>query len=269
MPIYRLTAGLASDHLAPTRVVIATLVGLAVEQGYIDGVDQSVLDFFSDREIDRLSAEKEAITVEHLLTMTSGLDCEKFEDRISQSDDWVQIILDLPMEDEPGTVFGECNANTHLLSAILQQVTGVNAFAYAQTALFEPLGIEVATWRSDPLGVSLGWQGLEMDPSETAKIGLLYLRDGVWENQRLLSKDWVRSSLPAMTHSGYGGLGYQWQEGLVGIYAAGDGRGQWIVLEPEKDVIFVFTAGQREQDALSMRILLDAFLIESMHPSPL
>jgi alpha-glucosidase (family GH31 glycosyl hydrolase)/CubicO group peptidase (beta-lactamase class C family) len=267
-PIYRVTRGRSSDQLSATRSVIATLVGIAINQGYLEGVDQSILDFFTDREFDNLDADKEAITIKDLLTMRSGLTCSEPETstQMKESADWVQFMLDLPMRNAPGEEFVECNGVSHLLSAILQEATGKTAFAYAQETLFEPMGITEINWASDPNGVSLGWQGLQMSPRDTAKIGVLYLNGGNWDGVQLVPSDWVESSITEHVPTEDGGFGYQWWVDPAGTYVSREEQGQWMVLIPDLDLIVVYTSGQRQREPLILQVLLRSFIVEAASP---
>ncbi len=127
-----------------TKSVISMLVGRAITRGEIQSTDQTLVSFFPGRVFPNLTNEKASITLSHLLSMSSGLDCEEFRTtgpRMEQTKNWVQFMLDLPMIAAPGTRFGYCNGNAHLLSAILEKRTGLNARLYANRELFTPLGI--------------------------------------------------------------------------------------------------------------------------------
>jgi hypothetical protein len=131
-----------------TKSVMSALIGIAIDKGYIKGVNQPVLDFFKKRDAKNLDANKKAMTLEHLLTMTTGLECRdayldnyKGLGEMRMSLDWVQFVIDLPMADPPGTRFEYCNGASFLLSAILQEQTGMNALKFAHKHLFGPLGI--------------------------------------------------------------------------------------------------------------------------------
>ncbi|MGD9030380.1 MAG: serine hydrolase domain-containing protein, partial [Anaerolineae bacterium] len=111
-----------------TKSIVSTLIGIAIDQGYLEGVGQRLVDIFPDRSVAYLDADKQAITLEHLLFMASGLECRdsylyrwRGLREMSQSEDWVQFMLDLPMAEPPGTRFEYCNGGSFLLSAIIQQ----------------------------------------------------------------------------------------------------------------------------------------------------
>lgn len=117
-----------------TKSVVGALVGKAVSRGALKGVDETLLDYFPNRMVANLGQAKEAIQIRHLLSMSSGLDCQEFSaagPKMEQSSGWVQFMLDLPVVSQPGTKFGYCNGNVHLLSAILEKTTGQSAREYA------------------------------------------------------------------------------------------------------------------------------------------
>ena len=146
----------SSKHIihSATKSIISALIGIAIEQGSIESVNQPVLSFFPGRTADNLDANKETMTLEHLLMMASGLECRdsylyrwRGIGQMRQTDDWVQFMLDLPMAEPPGTRFEYCNGASFLLSAIIQETTGMSASAFAEaTSLWPPghLGCGVA-----------------------------------------------------------------------------------------------------------------------------
>jgi CubicO group peptidase (beta-lactamase class C family) len=173
-----------------TKAVIGTLAAMAIKDGLLDTPEHKVIDFFSDRTIANLDDRKKAMTVQHLMDMTSGLEWrEPFGGRLvsffemERSPDWIKYILDQPMSNAPGAMFNYDSGNPHLLSAILTKLTGLSAEDYAKARLFGPLGISEWKWRRDPQGISTGGNGLALKPRDMAKIGYLYLRNGQWEDK--------------------------------------------------------------------------------------
>ncbi len=170
------------------------LVGIAIHKGYIEDVDQKVADFFPDHSDLQNDPLKQAMTVEHLLTMTSGLDwpesaasyssSQNIMNQMMHSRDWVQFVLDRPMVAAPGVTFNYSSGVSHLLAAIVQEATGTSALTFARTHLFEPLGISRVYWPSDPRGIIFGAGGLRLTPRDLGKFGQLYLQGGVWGGQR-------------------------------------------------------------------------------------
>ena len=168
-------------HLASaTKSITSALIGIAIQQGYINNVDQTVLSFFPERSAANLDANKKKMTLEHLLTMSSGLDCrDNIDDwsrlfQMMETDDWVQYMLDLPMAEPPGTRFEYCNGASFMLSAIIQETTGMNTLDFAKDHLFSPLGIDDVVWLSNLQGITIGRTRLIMKPHDMAKIGYLF-----------------------------------------------------------------------------------------------
>lgn len=232
-----------------TKSILSGLVGIAYDQGLVS-LDEKITDIFSNRNIRELEERKKKITVEHLLMMREGLDQADHitYGELLTSDDPVQFILDLPMREEPGLTLNYNSSNSHLLSAIIQEKSGMTTTDFAQRYLFEPLGIQ-NYYFADLQGVALGSNGLMMTPRDVAKIGELYLNDGEWEGKQILSKDWIKASTTTnfddkLLRSFYG---YHWYidefQGQPVYYAAGS-FGQYLFIVPELDIVAVFTAGK-------------------------
>jgi CubicO group peptidase (beta-lactamase class C family) len=258
-----------------TKSVSSALIGIAIDKGYIKGVNQSVLDFFPKRVAENLDANKKAMTLEHLLTMTTGLECRDSYLyhwngiwQMRSSEDWVQFVIDLPMAEAPGTRFEYCNGASFLLSAILQKQTGMNAMTFAHKHLFGPLGISDVTWPSNSQGITIGYSELHLRPQDMAKIGYLYLNDGVWDGKRIISSKWIKTStrkhIAATLLPGYG---YQWWIVSPDIYTAVGHQGQFIMIAPEKNLLAVFTSSLGPQDFYSPLGLLAAYIIPAAKSS--
>jgi CubicO group peptidase (beta-lactamase class C family) len=255
-----------------TKSVVSILIGIAINQGHIEGVEQPVQDFFPDREIENIDANKEAMTLEHLLTMSTGLECRdsylyrwQGMHEMMSSPDWAGYVLDLPMVDAPGNQFEYCNGASHLLSAIISETTGLNALEYAEENLFGPLGITDVDWPADPQGVTVGFSELRMHPQDMAKIGYLYLNEGEWDGEQVVSSEWVAASsqehISATLADGYG---YQWWVEDSGIYLALGYRGQFIYVMPGMDLVVVFTSTLPDYDFYVPRALLDDYVIPAV-----
>ncbi len=261
-----------------TKSVVSTLIGIALFRGHIDSVDQPVLDFFPSRTVQNLDAGKEKMTLEHLLTMTTGLECRDSYlyrwsglNQMIMSGDWVQYVLDLPMSEEPGTRFEYCNGASFLLSAILTETTGMSALEFAERNLFLPLAITDVSWPANPQGINLGWGELRMRPHDMAKIGYLYLKGGRWESARLLPAAWVEASTRKHTSATLqDGYGYQWWVDDSGMYMALGYAGQFIFVVPEKEMVVVFTSDLEESLFYAPQELLNDFILPAaVSPDPL
>jgi CubicO group peptidase (beta-lactamase class C family) len=247
------------DQASVTKSVMTTLIGIAADQGKLN-LDAPMLSFFPDREIANRDARKERITVRHLASMSSGLECyhhpnEPTNQAMHASPDWVQFTLDLPMLAEPGTTFAYCSPGLHLLSAILQQATGMTTLEFARANLFEPLGIRDVQWPPDPQGITNGHGELYLRPRDAAKLGFLWLHGGEWDGKQIVSHEWVEASsrLQIDTGSNYGtdygyGMWIARQDEEPGYFSA-DGRGgQRVVVIPSMNLIVVTTGGGFEFD---------------------
>ena len=250
-------AGLKHRINSATKAVVSTLVAMAMRDGRLDSTDRRVMEFFADRTIANLDDAKKAITIRHLLDMTSGLEWSEGLDGfrsfldMERSPDWQQFVLDRPMSEAPGTRFYYDSGNSHLLSAILTKITGKSALDYAREELFGPLGIEDVMWRGDPQGISGGGAGLYMHPRDMAKIGYLYLRGGVWEGKQILPASWIEGVRKAdvdMRETWAQNLRYGSQfwvmPGRDAYMAVGYDR-QLIVVIPKLDIVAVTTGSAR------------------------
>jgi CubicO group peptidase (beta-lactamase class C family) len=234
-----------------TKAVISTLIAIASKDGLLDSPSHRVLDFFDRRTIANVDDRKEAITVQSLLDMTSGLEwTEPLDGRpdsmfeMERSPDWVKFILDRPMSSAPGNAFNYNSGNPQLLSAIIAKLTGMSALDYAKAKLFGPLGINDVFWRHDPQGISVGGYGLYLQPRDIAKIGYLYVRNGVWEGEQLLPLTWI-DKVSHTTISVPGSvLRYSnlfWAFPKKQVYMAVGYHSQVIMVFPDLDVVAVTT----------------------------
>jgi CubicO group peptidase (beta-lactamase class C family) len=259
-----------------TKSVTSALIGIAIQQGYIAGVDQRMLDYFQERTVANLDDGKQSITLDHLLTMSGGFDwpggiLEPILGEWIGSDDWVQFVLDRPLSDPPGTRFVYNTGGSHLLSAILQTTTGMTALEFAQQNLFEPLGISTDRWTVDPQGINFGGAWLWLTPPDMAKFGYLYLNGGQWDGQQVVPADWVATSTREHIRAGdqwlSDGYGYQWWIDKAGYYMALGYGGQYIIVVPDQDLVVVFTSGLPVQDFFAPKALLDTFILPAVQSS--
>jgi CubicO group peptidase (beta-lactamase class C family) len=241
------TAETPHEVYSVTKSVMATLVGVAIDNGSIDGIDRPVIDFFGGYSPEHPDARKDAMTLEDLLTMRTGLDWQEQDSTFRamyQSDDWVRFMLDLPMEQQPGQEFRYCSGCSHLLSAIVQRRSGTTTRDFAQQALFDPLGIKRVTWEQDRQGVPIGGWGLQLTPRDMAKLGYLYLQGGMWDGRQIVPAAWVKAAVQRHTATDSElGYGYQWWTyPTLGAYAALGRDGQTVFVVPDLQLIVVTTA---------------------------
>lgn len=228
------------------KPTVSMLMGIAIDRGYIAGVHERVLDFFPDRVIANRTPWKEAITIEHLLTQTSGLGgllpYEDENDAMEASEDWLQFCLDLPVTTEPGTVWRYANTNCYLLSAILTQATGMSALEFANRYLMGPLGVTRWIWETSPQGINDGSGGQVLSPQAWARLGQLMLQEGAWRRQQLIPRWWVEVSTSLrVAEVDYCYLWSRYPD--LDVYWAGGSQGQRMVVSEANDIVAVFTGG--------------------------
>jgi len=262
------------DVASVTKSITSVLIGIAIDRGKIPSMHQPALSLFPNKQIANRDTRKERLTIEHLLTMSSGVDCqyepsEPTLRQMRQSNDWVQFMLDLPMTTEAGEKFVYCSGGMHLLSGIISQTTGISALDFARQTLFAPLGIRDVIWPSDAQGRSHGWGDLHLHPYDMAKIGYLWLNHGMWDGKHIISADWVAASTRVHASTGMSNdYGYGWwvkSRGEPFVYEAVGRGGQRISVVPSKNLIVVMTGGGFEPGDFS------GFLLESIksdHPLP-
>ncbi|MBN2392037.1 MAG: serine hydrolase [Anaerolineae bacterium] len=254
-----------------TKSFISTLVGIVIADGSLQGdpggVDTSVLTCFPTHDFANPDTRKSAMTIEHLLTMTSGLDWPEGDPIYRQlwtSRDWVQFVLDRPMVAEPGSQFNYNSGCSHVLSAIIAERSGDLTQDFAQERLFAPLGIKNFNWDRDAKGLAIGGWGLQITPRDMARFGYLYLNEGMWDGQQIVPAAWVRASTtPHIETGGTFDYGYQWWTyPKWDAYAAKGRYGQLIFVIPEHELVVVFTA-EMDSDA-PLVALIEDFIVPAV-----
>jgi len=264
-----------------TKSVSSMLIGIALDKGYIESVDQPVLDFFPDTTFDNVDDLKESMTLEHVLTMTTGLDwdetapygsAENSLTEVIRSLDWAKTVLDMPMIEEPGTQFVYCTGCSHVLSAIISETTDMSAEEFADEYLFGPLGIENLFWPSDPKGVSYGGFGLRLTAHDLAKLGYLYLNKGEWDGEQIVSAEWVETSTQNQLETlpeNSAGYGYQWWILPNDAYMAAGLFGQHIFVIPHLNMVVVFTSDIRDNEVSPVDLVLNYIIPAAESDTPL
>lgn len=262
-----------------TKSVVSSLIGIAIDQGFIDNTSQLLVDFFPEKTIANHSTWKDQITLEDVLRMRSGFQWDEdnytsYNDFFAMraSSDWAQYVLDRPMAYEPGSHFYYNSGNAHLLATIINVTTGMTPLVFANQYLFEPLRIERRAWLVDPLGIHFGGSNLALTPRGMAKFGLLFLNNGTWDGQEIVSADWVnKSSQGPPTGYPQTSYGYQWWiNDDDGWFSARGYNGQFIYVIPEHEIVVVFTSdnvdGPYEYDWLVNDGILGA--VTNIYPGP-
>lgn len=236
-----------------SKSVISALVGIAIDQGHIEGVAESIGQYFDSNLFTGSSAAKAAITIEDLLTMRAGLETTSNRNygEWVLSSNWIDFALRQPMTAAPGTRMQYSTGNTHLLSAILTQATGSSTLEFARSNLSQPLGFHLAPWPRDPQGLYFGGNDMELTPRQMLAFGELYRNRGRVEGRQVLPAEWIRDSLRPRAKSPRGDgryYGYGWwirdMAGFMSPYAWGYG-GQFIVIVPELELVVVTTSSSQ------------------------
>ncbi len=257
-----------------TKSVTSALVGIAIHRGEIESTEVAALSYLADRQFPDPDGVKATITLEDALTMRPGFEWDEFTlpytdvgndaAQLESSDDWVQFVLDKPMATAPGETFVYNSGNSVLLSAILKAATGLHANEYAEAHLFGPLGIKDYFWKTIPDGLTDTEGGLYLKTEDLAKIGYLYLQDGIWEGDRLLPEGWVeRSARPWVSFAtpdnpdSKRGYGFQWWimndgTGDAPMQYGGSGYGgQSLIIVPELDLVGVVNSWNIYEESYS------------------
>lgn len=265
-----------------SKSIISALVGIAIDRGLIQSVRDPVAAYFPDyfpvRSPERRASDadrsKQAITIEDLLTMQSGLETTSNRNYGAwvHSPNWVRWALSRPMVSEPGTTMQYSTGNTHVLSAILTKATGTSTWAFAQQTLGKPLGFALPAWPRDPQGIYFGGNDMLMTPRQMLAFGEMYLNGGRVNGRQVVPEKWVEASRVRRAQSlresdRYYGYGW-WVRELAGhetYYAWGFG-GQFIFIVPSLDLVVVTTsASTASEDRRSHRLtvydLVENFII--------
>jgi CubicO group peptidase (beta-lactamase class C family) len=252
-----------------SKSVLSALVGIAIAERHLTGVDQPIAPFFERQLGADADPRKRRIEVGHLLSMQSGLERTSGAHYGAwvMSRDWVRYAIRRPMIAEPGGPRIYSTGNSHLLSAVLTDATGQSTWAYARSRLAEPLGIALPRWPADPQGIFFGGNEMRLSPRGLVRFGELYRNAGRYDGRQIVPESWVRESLVprAQAWRRDEGYGYGWFLGRVRghamFYAQGYG-GQFLFVVPGLELTVVMTAdpdSPRERDhlAASRRLFAD------------
>jgi CubicO group peptidase (beta-lactamase class C family) len=239
-----------------TKSVAATVLGIALGRGERTTLDRPFLDFFKDRDLARADPRLRRATVHDLLTMRSGIEWHESDRpldetnttwQLEMSRDWIAFTLAQPMDADPGTTWVYNSGGSQLMSGIVRSATGRFIDEYAGEVLFRPLGIRDFHWKKTPTEHPDTEGGLYLTAPDLAKIGYLYLRDGMWEGRRVLPDGWVRDATTRHARAVAPGwdYGFQWwltSRGGVDIWAGRGFGGQHLIIIPSRDIVGVVLA---------------------------
>lgn len=248
----------ANPTASVTKSVTSALVGIALGDGRLTSLDQTLLEFFPEIGGPSLDPRKGRITLRETLQMRSGYPWEEragYLDRLFSSASWIPLLAEFPLAADPGTQFGYSNLTAHMMGIVVARAANASLYEYGRRRLFGPLGIDVPSWPRDAQGYYFGSGDIALTPRSMAKFGQLYLDDGIWAGARVLPSGWVADSFRASSFDVYGveilasirGLdyGYLWWSARAGRhrvdFAWGHG-GQLIFVVGDLDAVVVATA---------------------------
>jgi CubicO group peptidase (beta-lactamase class C family) len=248
---YPFTAEMRHDVASVTKSIVSLLVGIAVSEGVLEGTAQPALSALPPVLVQNVDRRVERISIGDLLAMQAGFDCgfrsgEPELRAMRESQDWLGFAIGLPMAADPGTRFGYCSPNYHLLSGMIAHAAGLPTIDYARSRLFSRLGIDDVYWPVDPMGINHGWGDLQLRPLDMARIGLLMLRGGRWDDDQILPAEWIEDSLTprsAANQNDEYGLGWWLSRDVASLYEANGRGGQRIIVLPDSDLVVVMTGG--------------------------
>jgi CubicO group peptidase (beta-lactamase class C family) len=242
-----------------TKSIISALTGMAIRDGYLSSVDQKLMDIFPHYFNANSDPRKREITLKHLLTMTAGLEiADDTYETWAKSPDCCKYVIDRPLLYTPGEKFDYNSGLTNVLSVVLTKTTGKTTKEFADKHLFGPLGITNYTWARGPQGYYIGGWGLRLTPRDMAKFGYLYLREGMYNGQQIVPRQWVQESVSLHSYpEKTDGYGYAWwldtledrmhNKKYQAFLALGYG-GQFIWVVPELDIINVITVKEESRE---------------------
>lgn len=241
------TAEQTDNVKSVSKSIVSALVGIAIDQGFLTGLNQPISDFNGELLPTRSGTRKDDITIGNLLSMQAGLETTSFYNYGAWvlSDDWVRFALDQPLQTMPGTRLQYSTGNTHLLSAILTEATGKSTLAFARDVLGRPLGFQLSAWPQDPKGFYFGGNNMELTPRQMLAFGELYLNNGRANGRQIIPESWIETSTRPLAESAREAgrfYGYGWwirdMAGLQTTFAWGYG-GQFILLVPDLSLVVV------------------------------
>lgn len=238
-----------------TKSILSILIGIAIDKGFIESVQTPIINYFPS-----IDQSKRDITIEHLLTMTTGYEWPEWGEwngrpfPMINSMNWVDYILGRKMIANPGEKMNYDSGASQLLSAILQKVTKRKLSVFAEDMLFKPLGISEYIWHEDSKGINIGGFGLSLLTKDMLKIGILMLQKGIWQGKQVVSSEWVEQATSAKSHTydHIGSYGYHWwvllneepKKNDPHIFFAMGYGGQYLIISPEENLVVAFNCAK-------------------------
>ena len=248
------------------KSITGMAAGLLIDEGKLD-LSENIYKIFHDKGSTWAKIFRPEVTVENLMTMTSGVTFN--ESGIVSGNDWLESYLNAPVSEKPGTKFQYNSLNSYVLSAIITERTGMPMDEYLKPRLFDPLGITDYLWEKCPRGITKGGWGLFMHTEDMAKLGQLYLNKGKWNGKQIIPESWAEASVTKKVDSieGTYGYGYQlWMEERPGSFEYNGMLGQNVLIYPDVDMVIVTNAGNEElfQDNVMLNIIRKYFPVDWM-----
>jgi CubicO group peptidase (beta-lactamase class C family) len=234
----------------------STAIGIAQGEGLLN-INDKVTSFFPDETPKEPSKNLQAMRIRDLLTMNTGHNDDATGRMQQDTTSWVKGFLSLTVEHKPGTHFVYNSAATYMLSAIIQKVTGKTLLGYLTPRLFEPLGIQHATWEASPQGINTGGWGLKVRTKDIASLGQIYLQKGLWKGKQLIPAAWVEDATKKQSSNGSSpesdweqGYGYQFWRCRYDLYRGDGAFGQFCIVFPKQDAVLAITSGTKDMGAI-------------------
>ncbi len=273
-----------------SKSFVSSLLGIAIDQGYIQSTEQPLISFFDYSNYQNWQASKEQITLNDTLTMRLGLTWNEWDHAFNDdknslvaattnSDDYIKSMLDLPMLEQPGSHYAYNTLASIALGAVIENSSGIALEDFADYYLFDPLQFDKPQWLTTPEGYPNTGSGLFLKTRDIAKLGQLYLDDGSWNGTQIISKQWIEQSLNQHVKLNWEyttGYGYQWWLGEFNLLQKIDGQetkaipfysargfgGQLIVVIPDYEMVIAITAQNyaNDQENLPLKLIEDFIL---------
>ena len=259
--------------MSVSKSFLSAMTGIALRDGMLSNLNEKMLDFFPEYIYQNMDTRKYSITIRNLVMMRMGIDNdENFYEQIYNSSNWIKTTIELPLIYNPGTRFCYNTFQTHLLSAIITKASGVSTLEFAKTNLLDKMNISCAEWWQDPQGYYFGGNSMHFTPRDIARLGFLYMNNGMMDGEQIVPAEWVEESLTNYTNFNnlsWGDLdnynyGYLWWLGEIKgheVFLALGHGGQFIITFLNLNMIVVTTsdwqldwntADQHERSVLSI-----------------
>ncbi len=267
----------------------SALVGIAIDQGHIASTDVSFYSLFNYGAYDNWDPRKDQMTLEDALTMRLGIEWDEWSEPYTSinndlvflentNTDWAKALLDLPITSDPGTVFAYNTAATIAIGQAVENATGMPLADFANQYLFYPMQITSALWWLSPTGLPVGGSGLFLQSRDMAKFGQLYIDDGAWQGQQLISPGWIADSVvrrvDVSTWATFSeAYGFQWwlddlnhNGQAVETWVTSGYGGQYIFCVPSLDLVVAFTGHNYENGPgiANLYTMMEAYILASI-----